>query len=183
MAVFSYCHNMFCLAAKLTRVHVFQAKRVPCKYNQLFKQIWINFTNNLTNDLNVKLNEIQRQGSYMKFSLLNGFAFPVLFRSSHPEVLLGKGVLKICSKFTGEHPCQSAIWIKLQNNFIEITPGHGCCPVNLLRNFNTPFCKNTSERLFLNFYAIFSVSICARGTLVSFCCWSYYFIFFIRCEI
>ena len=34
-------------------------------------------------------------------------------RSSRPEVLLGKGVLKICSKFTGEHPCQSAIseWV------------------------------------------------------------------------
>ena len=30
-------------------------------------------------------------------------------RSSHPEVFLGKGVLKICSKFTGEHPCQRAV--------------------------------------------------------------------------
>ena len=26
-------------------------------------------------------------------------------RSSRPEVLLRKGVLKICSKTTGEHPC------------------------------------------------------------------------------
>ena len=26
-------------------------------------------------------------------------------RSSPSEVFLGKGVLKICSKFTGEHPC------------------------------------------------------------------------------
>ena len=26
-------------------------------------------------------------------------------RSSHPKVFLEKGVLKICSKFTGEHPC------------------------------------------------------------------------------
>ena len=26
------------------------------------------------------------------------------FRSSHPEVLLGRGVLKICSKFTGDQP-------------------------------------------------------------------------------
>ena len=34
-------------------------------------------------------------------------------RSSPPEVFLGKGVLKICSKFTGEHPCQNAISIKL----------------------------------------------------------------------
>ena len=38
-------------------------------------------------------------------------------RSSHPEVFLWKGVLKICSKFTGEHPCRSAISIKLQSNF------------------------------------------------------------------
>ena len=38
------------------------------------------------------------------------------FRSTHPEVFLGKGVLKICSKFTGEHPCRNAISIKLQSN-------------------------------------------------------------------
>ena len=38
------------------------------------------------------------------------------YRSSHPEVFLGNGVLKICSKFTGEHPCRSAISIKLQSN-------------------------------------------------------------------
>ena len=30
-------------------------------------------------------------------------------RTSHPEVFLRKGVLKICSKFTGEHPCRSVI--------------------------------------------------------------------------
>ena len=35
-------------------------------------------------------------------------------RSSRPEVLLGKGVLKICSAFTGEHPCWSVVSIKLQ---------------------------------------------------------------------
>ena len=38
-----------------------------------------------------------------------------LFRSSHSEVYLVKGVLKICSKFTREHPCWSAISIKLQS--------------------------------------------------------------------
>ena len=32
------------------------------------------------------------------------------FRSSRPEVFLGKAVLKICSKFTGEDPCQSVIY-------------------------------------------------------------------------
>ena len=35
------------------------------------------------------------------------------FRSSPPDVLLQKNVLKICRKFTGEHPCWSAISIKL----------------------------------------------------------------------
>ena len=39
-----------------------------------------------------------------------------VFRSSPPEVFLGKGVLKICRKFTGEHPCRSAVSIKLQSN-------------------------------------------------------------------
>ena len=34
-------------------------------------------------------------------------------RSSPSMVFLVKGVLKICSKFTGEHPCQSVISIKL----------------------------------------------------------------------
>ena len=30
-------------------------------------------------------------------------------KSSPVEVLLGKGILKQCSKFTGKHPFQSAI--------------------------------------------------------------------------
>ena len=36
-----------------------------------------------------------------------------------------KGVLKICSKFTEEHPCRSVISIKSQSLFIEITIRHG----------------------------------------------------------
>ena len=45
----------------------------------------------------------------------------IKFRSSPSEVLLGKGVLKICSKFTGEHPCRSAISIKLQQLYWNCT--------------------------------------------------------------
>ena len=41
------------------------------------------------------------------------------YRSSNPEVFLLKGVLKICSKFTGEHPCSTSIKLKLQSSFIE----------------------------------------------------------------
>ena len=44
-----------------------------------------------------------------------------MVRSSCTELFLEKGVLEICSKFTGEHPCQKVISIKLQSNFIEIT--------------------------------------------------------------
>ena len=33
-------------------------------------------------------------------------------RSSRPKVFLRKGVLKICSKFTGEQPYRSVISIK-----------------------------------------------------------------------
>ena len=75
-----------------------------------------------------------------------------IYRSNHLKVFLGKGVLKICSKFTGEHPCQSAILIKLQSNFIGVTLRHGCSPVNLQHIFRTPP-KNTSGRLLLNIEA------------------------------
>ena len=72
-----------------------------------------------------------------------------LFGSSQPEVFLEKAVLKICSKFTGEHPCRSVISIKLLCNFIKITLQHGSSPVNLLHVFGIPFSKNTSGRLLL----------------------------------
>ena len=65
-------------------------------------------------------------------------------RSSHPEVFLRKGVLKICSKLTGEHPRRSAISIKFQCKFIEIMLWHGRSPVNLLHIFGTTFSKNSS---------------------------------------
>ena len=56
-------------------------------------------------------------------------------RSSPPQVFLGKDVLKKCSStFTGEHPCQSAISMKLWSNFIEIALRQGCYPVKLMRN-------------------------------------------------
>ena len=35
-------------------------------------------------------------------------------RGSHSEMFLKKGVLKTCSRFTGEHPCRSSFSIKLQ---------------------------------------------------------------------
>ena len=72
------------------------------------------------------------------------------FRSSRPKVFICKGVLKLCSKFTGEHPCRSVILIKLQSNFIEITLRHGYSSVKLLHVSRTPFPRNASGWLFLS---------------------------------
>ena len=60
-----------------------------------------------------------------------------------------KKVAKQPTKFTGEHPCLSAISIKLQSNFIEIALQHVCSPLNLLHIFGTPFHKNISGGLLL----------------------------------
>ena len=65
------------------------------------------------------------------------------FRSSHPEVFLGNGIPKICSNFTGEHPCRSAISVKLQSNYNEITKRYGCSPENLQHILRALFSKNT----------------------------------------
>ena len=75
-------------------------------------------------------------------------------RSSCPKVFLGKGILKICSKFTGEHPSRSVISIKLQRNFVKITLQHGCSLVNLLHVFRTPFHKNISGQLLLQYVSL-----------------------------
>ena len=72
--------------------------------------------------------------SYIKVLARN-----VYDRSRSPEVFSGKGVLKICSKFTGEHPYQSVISIKF------LCMGE-CSPVNLLHIFRTTFYKNTFIR-------------------------------------
>ena len=51
-------------------------------------------------------------------------------KSSPPKFFVGKDVLKICSKFTWNHPCRSVLSIKLQSNFIWIIIWYS--PVNLL---------------------------------------------------
>ena len=84
-----------------------------------------------------------------RFCLKWGYKRRSTLRSSHPEVFLGKAILKICSKFTGKHPCRRVISIKLLCNSIEITLRHGFSPVNLLHIFRTSLYKNTSGGLFI----------------------------------
>ena len=74
------------------------------------------------------------RGDYEKTDALN-------FEKQPPDLFLEKGVLKIWSKFTGKHRCQSVISMKL----------HGCSPVDLLQIFRTSFYKNTYGSLLLKF--------------------------------
>ena len=93
------------------------------------------------------------------------------FRSSHPEVFCEKGVLKLCSKITGEHPCWSVISMKLLCNLIEITLRHGCSPVDLLHIFRTPFPRNTSGWLLLNFHnQTICSNQCIQKSIANFLC-------------
>ena len=87
--------------------------------------------------------------TFFSNKLNNPTACDTKIRSSHPEVFLGKCVLKICNKFTEEHPYRYAISISLLFNFNEIALRHGYSPVNLLHFFITSFSKNTSGRLLL----------------------------------
>ena len=73
-----------------------------------------------------------------------------LSRSSYPEVFLRKNVLRICNRFTREHPYRSVISIKFQSNFVEITLRQVGSPVNLLHIFRTPFSTYTSGWLLLS---------------------------------
>ena len=66
------------------------------------------------------------------------------YRSRHTEMFLRKDVLKICSKFTGEHSSQSVISIKLLCSFIEIELWHVSSAVNLLRISRIPFPRKTA---------------------------------------
>ena len=80
-------------------------------------------------------------------------------------MFLGDDILKICSKFIDEHPCQSVISIKLLCNFIEITLRHGCSPVNLLHILRTLAASDLTAGFFpfpyevlnakLEFYSVF----------------------------
>ena len=59
------------------------------------------------------LHSKQYQITCFKSSLISS-----LLKQPPRVVLLVKGIIKMSSKFTGEHPCQSVISIKLESNFI-----------------------------------------------------------------
>ena len=67
-------------------------------------------------------------------------------RSSRPEVFCERGVLRIFTKLTGKHLCQSLFFNKVA--------GLRCFPVNFMKFLRTPLLQNTSGRLLLLFYKL-----------------------------
>ena len=82
------------------------------------------------------------------------YAGDVEFQKQSYRGVLRKRCSEICSKFTGEHPYRNVISIKLICNFTEIALWDRCSPVRLLHIFRTPFAKNASGGLLLEFEKI-----------------------------
>ena len=82
----------------------------------------------------------------------SNFKMDLAWKEMHSSILakmfLWKGVLKICSKFKGEHASESLISKKFDFHF-QIIILHRCAPVNLLHTSRTLFHKNTFEKLLL----------------------------------
>ena len=84
----------------------------------------------------------------LSINLLSKCVFLYFEKKPLPDVFFGKVALKVCTKFTGEHPCRSVISIKLLCNFNEITCRYEYTPINLPHIFRKPFSKNTMEGCF-----------------------------------
>ena len=67
------------------------------------------------------------------------------YRSSPPQVFLGKSIWIICSKFKGKHPSRSVISMNVQSlkghNLIKKILQHRCFPVNIEKFLSTAFSK------------------------------------------
>ena len=84
------------------------------------------------------------QSNFYIFTLLI-----IIFRNSHSEVFLRKGVLKLCSKFTGEHPRRSAIYWNRTSAWLF------CC--KFVACFQNIFPRNTSGWLLLYIISMFDM--------------------------
>ena len=70
------------------------------------------------NFINVETDIISTSTHSLSFLSLCVSAQLCKYKTSCPEVFFRKGVLKMWSQFTGEHPCRSTISITLQSNLL-----------------------------------------------------------------
>ena len=125
--------------------------QIPMKFKNIICLVSPNKQNNksrLRNNVRKAWRSKDILSSHFKSNMYRGqYRSPVASKT-----VLGKGLPKICSKFTEEYPCRSAISVKLQSNIIEIALRHGCSSLHLLHIFRTPFPKNTSGGLLMLFF-------------------------------
>ena len=108
----SWKHRKICW--KIHMVHLFQwsYKLQVCKFNK--KRHWHSYC--FENLRRVRLFFSMIATKYQLYRMN---------RSNSPEVFLGKGILRIYTKFTEEHPCRSVILIKLFTSLLKSHFGMG----------------------------------------------------------
>ena len=78
------------------------------------------------------------EANFSPFQLLNMLRLIIIYRSSRPEVLCKKGVLRNFTKFTGKHLCQNLFFNKVAGlrpaTLLKRDSGTGIC-VWILQNF------------------------------------------------
>ena len=74
----------------------------------------------------------------------------LIFKAAVHRCSLDKVFWKYATNSQENTHCRSAISVKLQKNFVEITLRHGCSPANLLHIFRATFLKNLSGWLLLD---------------------------------
>ena len=66
-----------------------------------------------------------------------------MLRSSRPEMFCERGVIRIFTKFTGKHLCQSPLFNKVAGlgtaAFLKKRLWHSCFPLNFVKFLRTPF--------------------------------------------
>ena len=81
------------------------------------------------------------------------------YQKQPPEVLCKKGVLRNFAKFTGKYLCHNLIFNKVADlrpaTLLKKSLWHRCLPVNFAKFLRTPFLKNTSEQLLLDYFALY----------------------------
>ena len=130
--------------------------------------------NNFENNLQIVINQLIRilhLVGKVKSVNVKGNLTKWIYKSSRSKVFLGKGVLKICRKFTGEHPCQSVMSIKLLSNYSNLilrfvyitfsllTEPQTMLQLKILLAYTLFYCKVSSELV----HCVYSLLICVSS--------------------
>ena len=86
------------------------------------------------------------EANFSPFQLLNMLRLIIIYRSSRPEVLCKKGVLRNFTKFTGKHLCQNLFFNKVAG---LAWLWHLLAPVAVAQVFSCEFCEISKNIFFI----------------------------------